>query len=322
MLTAGWWWSEHVLLDRSAAGCGGRYPRHAGGAGAAGQGGKLGPQGQSVRQRARDATGDALAGAHDQPVGYAGLVGSTTASPPRTPITALLEQNWLTHRSRTGEKFIEWSDSRYPVSLKTIQTFTSFYWFTNSYGRAMWAYRSLSSVVGGPLPNFPLSLTKPFGYSSFFVEIAALPRAWAEHLFPNLVLYKAHDKASRPMPRDKHTRNGRLTRWVTGRTLCGTGTAPAVSAGPRAVSDACCAKRHWVGPLSGYPRLVEHEVSPALLRHGEQISRCGNDAGCSSPGSVVEVGQQRLGMFEEEKKSKRCGMRRKAAWKVQNDRRW
>lgn len=105
-----------------------------------------------------------------------------------------------------GEKFVEWSDNRYPIPLKTIQTMTSFYWFTNSFGRAMWAYRSLVTAVGSPVPTLPLSLTKPFGYSSFLVDIAALPRAWAEHLLPNLVLYKAHDKASRPMPRDKHTR--------------------------------------------------------------------------------------------------------------------
>lgn len=78
----------------------------------------------------------------------------------------------------------------------------------------MWAYRSLTSVVGGPIPVFPLSLTKPFGFSSFFIEIGAFPRSWAEHLFPNLVLYKAHDKASRPMPKGttQHSLdNGMLT---------------------------------------------------------------------------------------------------------------
>lgn len=93
-----------------------------------------------------------------------------------------------------GEKFVEWSDNRFPISLNTILSLTSFYWFTESFGRGMWAYRELMGIVGGGIPVLPLSLTKPFGYSSFHTEISAFPRAWAEHLFPNLVLYKAHDK--------------------------------------------------------------------------------------------------------------------------------
>ena len=89
-----------------------------------------------------------------------------------------------------GEKFIEWSDNRYPLSLDTILSMASFYWFTNSFGRGMWGY----SLAGGPLPS--LVTSKPFGFSSYSREIASVPRAWAEHLFPNLVFYKAHDRVS------------------------------------------------------------------------------------------------------------------------------
>ena len=88
-----------------------------------------------------------------------------------------------------GEKFIEWSDNRYPLSLNAILAQVSFYWFTDSYSRSMWAYRALTRVVGGPLPPMPMSMTKPFGFSAFPVELATVPQAWARHLFPNLVFY-------------------------------------------------------------------------------------------------------------------------------------
>lgn len=95
-----------------------------------------------------------------------------------------------------GEKFIEWSDNRYPIELNTILSMTSFYWFTESYGRAMWAYRVLMSVVGGTFPTLPFSTTKPFGYSAFHLELGVLPESWAEHLFSNLVFHKSHDRVS------------------------------------------------------------------------------------------------------------------------------
>lgn len=118
-----------------------------------------------------------------------------------------------------GEKFIEWSDNRFPLPLNTILSLTSFYWFTNSFGRGMWAY----SFAVNRIP-VPFSLTKPFGYSSYHNEVAAFPRAWAEHLYPNLVLYKAHDKVSqsqRDATRSSHGPNMILLGW----SLCGAGAA-------------------------------------------------------------------------------------------------
>lgn len=96
-----------------------------------------------------------------------------------------------------GEKFIEWSDNRNPsycLSVDTILAQVSFYWYTNSYARSLWAYRSLTAVVGAPLPAMPFSTTKPFGYSWFPVELSSLPHSWGEFLFPNLVFYRQHER--------------------------------------------------------------------------------------------------------------------------------
>ncbi|KAK5656640.1 hypothetical protein OQA88_4620 [Cercophora sp. LCS_1] len=110
-------------------------------------------------------------------------------------ISLVLNTNPLGMLAWMGEKFIEWSDNRVlGLSLEIILTHVSFYWFTNSYGRSMWAYRALTAIVGGPLPPMPMSLTKPFGYSAFPVELATVPEAWAEFLFPNLVFFSKHDQ--------------------------------------------------------------------------------------------------------------------------------
>ncbi|KAK0611984.1 Alpha/Beta hydrolase protein [Immersiella caudata] len=95
-----------------------------------------------------------------------------------------------------GEKFIEWSDNRNsePLSLDTILSTVSFYWFTDSYSRALWAYRALIKTIGGPLPPMPMSKTKPFGFSAFPREIATVTQSWAEFLFPNLVFYGPQKK--------------------------------------------------------------------------------------------------------------------------------
>ncbi|KAK3985821.1 putative epoxide hydrolase [Cladorrhinum sp. PSN332] len=109
-------------------------------------------------------------------------------------ISLVLNTNPLAMLAWMGEKFIEWSDNvnATPLSLRTILSTVSLYWFTDTYVRAMWSYRVLTSVVGGTLPAVPTSFTKPFGYSAFPVEIATLPESWAEHLFPNLVFYNSH----------------------------------------------------------------------------------------------------------------------------------
>ncbi|KAK4169582.1 putative epoxide hydrolase [Cladorrhinum sp. PSN259] len=112
-------------------------------------------------------------------------------------ISLVLNTNPMAMLAWMGEKFIEWSDNvkSEPLSLDTIISMVSLYWFTDTYVRSMWSYRVLTSIVGGSPPTMPTSYTKPFGYSAFRTEIATFPRPWAEYLFPNnLVFFKSHDK--------------------------------------------------------------------------------------------------------------------------------
>src|SRR5689334_21865915 len=124
-----------------------------------------------------------------------------------------------------SEKFIEWSDNRYPIPLNTILSITSFYWFTNSFERALWPYRLQTSMAGSAPDFLKISLTKPFGYSWYRSEITVLPRTWAEHLFPNLVFHKTHDKVCRFCLRW----GAEILTCFLGRTLCGAGAARTVS---------------------------------------------------------------------------------------------
>jgi hypothetical protein len=183
----------------------------------------------------------------------------------------------LTYR-RMGEKFIEWSDNRYPIALNTILSMTSFYWFTESYGRAMWAYRTLMGVIGGSFPTLPFSTTKPFGYSAYHVELGVLPKSWAEHLFSNLAYHKSHDKVSRLC----HQGDLDADLCVLGRALCGAGAARAVFARFGGVHDACCERYRpqLRGGLGGSRRQFRgsSRVCPAAAR--PPISRLGKDAVC------------------------------------------
>ncbi|GAB1313722.1 hypothetical protein MFIFM68171_03932 [Madurella fahalii] len=86
-----------------------------------------------------------------------------------------------------------------PLPLDIILQQVSWYWYTKSYGRSLWAYRAGWAAVlrdrdTEKLPS-PLAITtKPLGYSWFPGEALALARSWVEHWFPNnLVFYKAHE---------------------------------------------------------------------------------------------------------------------------------
>ncbi|KAK1532042.1 epoxide hydrolase [Colletotrichum costaricense] len=94
-----------------------------------------------------------------------------------------------------GEKFLEWPDSRYPLSVDTILTMVSFYWYTDTFPRSMYPYRALASAAAANvLFSVATSKEKPFGYSVFPAENILLPKAWAEKAYPNLVFYKRNDK--------------------------------------------------------------------------------------------------------------------------------
>ncbi|KAH7374487.1 epoxide hydrolase [Plectosphaerella cucumerina] len=94
-----------------------------------------------------------------------------------------------------GEKFLEWPDHRYPLSLDTILTLVSFYWYTDTFQRSMYPYRALAaSQATGGLFTVPTSKEKPFGYSVFPAENLLVPEAWARQIYPNLALYKRNEK--------------------------------------------------------------------------------------------------------------------------------
>ncbi|KAK2042007.1 epoxide hydrolase [Colletotrichum somersetense] len=75
---------------------------------------------------------------------------------------------------RIGEKYREWQDSRYSIPVETILEVVSLYWFTDTYARA--------------------STQIPMGYSVFQADLSFTPKKWAEEAYPNLKLYRDHDK--------------------------------------------------------------------------------------------------------------------------------
>ena len=83
--------------------------------------------------------------------------------------------------------------------LDVILQQVSWYWYTKSYGRALWPYRAAWEPIlrdaGDKLPS-PLAITsKPLGYSWFQAEVLTVAKSWLEHWFPdNLVFYRAHEK--------------------------------------------------------------------------------------------------------------------------------
>ncbi|POS74617.1 epoxide hydrolase [Diaporthe helianthi] len=94
-----------------------------------------------------------------------------------------------------GEKYLEWADSRHPLKLETILELVSLYWFTNTFPRSIYPYRLLAqSMVDGKVTPIPTSKETPLGYSTFPGEIGFVPKAWAEKAYPNLKLYRSHDK--------------------------------------------------------------------------------------------------------------------------------
>ena len=89
--------------------------------------------------------------------------------------------------------------------LEVVLPQVSWYWYTKSYGRSLWAYRAAwegilrDSDAEDKLPS-PLKITgKPLGYSWFPSEVLTVAKSWMEHWFPeNLVFFRAHEKV-RPM---------------------------------------------------------------------------------------------------------------------------
>ncbi|KAH6955719.1 epoxide hydrolase [Ilyonectria sp. MPI-CAGE-AT-0026] len=108
----------------------------------------------------------------------------------------MLSSNPLAMLTWIGEKLIEWPDRRYPLSLDTMLTLVSFYWYTDTLPRSLYPYRAIAASGNwdGLLSPIPASKEKPFGYSVFPSEIIVLPESWAKQIYPNLVYYRRNEK--------------------------------------------------------------------------------------------------------------------------------
>ncbi|KAJ5673560.1 hypothetical protein N7507_002687 [Penicillium longicatenatum] len=91
-----------------------------------------------------------------------------------------------------GEKLLEWTDSREPFPLDTILSMVSFYWFTQTFPRSLYHATLVRNLLAGD-PH-PISMEKPLGYSLFPYDLAVLPKAWAEEIYPNLAFFRSHSK--------------------------------------------------------------------------------------------------------------------------------
>ncbi|KAI0972444.1 Alpha/Beta hydrolase protein [Xylaria arbuscula] len=91
-----------------------------------------------------------------------------------------------------GEKLLEWSDPRHQFPLDTILGIVSFYWFTDTFPRSLYHATLVKNLFAGK-PH-PTSMEKPLGYSLFAYDLCVLPKPWAEEIYPNLTLFKAHSE--------------------------------------------------------------------------------------------------------------------------------
>ncbi|KZL84312.1 epoxide hydrolase [Colletotrichum incanum] len=89
-----------------------------------------------------------------------------------------------------GEKLLEWVDQRGPLSIDTMLSMVSFYWFTDTFPRSLYHAEMVKGLSEGK-PH-PTSKEKPLGYSMFVHDLAVLPQAWAKQIYPNLAFFKAH----------------------------------------------------------------------------------------------------------------------------------
>ncbi|KAH6845623.1 Alpha/Beta hydrolase protein [Chaetomium sp. MPI-CAGE-AT-0009] len=109
-------------------------------------------------------------------------------------ISLVLMSNPMALLGWIGSMYAE-AGSSLDATLKQV----SWYWYTKSYGRSLWAYRGAWQGILRDVPDklpSPLAITnKPIGYSFFPEEVLAVAKSWLEHWFPeNLVFHRAHEK--------------------------------------------------------------------------------------------------------------------------------
>ncbi|KAJ5334926.1 epoxide hydrolase [Penicillium brevicompactum] len=138
---------------------------------------QLSPEKSNILQRSEawQKTGLGYAFVHGTRPSTVGLAISTS------PLASLA---WI------GEKLLEWVDQQEPLPLDTILAMVSFYWYTRTFPRSLYHAEIVKNLLQGG--TYPISKEKPLGYSLFSQDLAILPKAWAEDLYPNLVFFKAH----------------------------------------------------------------------------------------------------------------------------------
>ncbi|KAM5359348.1 hypothetical protein ACJZ2D_014551 [Fusarium nematophilum] len=105
-------------------------------------------------------------------------------------IGLVLSSNPLALLAWIGEKFVEWADAREPIEVDTILAMTTLYWFTSTFPRSIYPYRSFKWDQDQAWLGMD---RKPFGYSLFPLELSILPKSWAKNIHPDMVRYE-HDK--------------------------------------------------------------------------------------------------------------------------------
>ncbi|PVH95245.1 alpha/beta-hydrolase [Periconia macrospinosa] len=123
---------------------------------------------------------------------YGRMHGTRTAT-----IGHVLSSSPLAMLAWIGEKYLEWADPAHPIPLPTILTEVSLFWFTECAGTSLYTYREdyrWGVNQKGYLHNAEwLRIEKPFGYSYFPEELAAIPKAWAEKT-GKFVWFRRHEE--------------------------------------------------------------------------------------------------------------------------------
>jgi hypothetical protein len=78
-----------------------------------------------------------------------------------------------------------------PLPIGVVLRMVALYWFTETFPRSLYPYRSL--VTGEMMP---MSKVKPLGYSHFPEEVVFVPKAWEGAAFPNMKFRRDHDVVS------------------------------------------------------------------------------------------------------------------------------
>lgn len=99
-------------------------------------------------------------------------------------IGAVLSSSPLALLAWTGEKYLEWSDNREPLSIPTILGEVSLFWLCESAPTSIYTYREDFKKGERPKGYFhgqeKLYVDKPLGYSYFPYELAPIPEAWVK----------------------------------------------------------------------------------------------------------------------------------------------